>query len=91
MRTSPIMIDDLLDENVEFKHNINCTHLKLQSLRIITPKAGSNTANTKYQRGGMSQKITFICIILCRNEDKLCYIMINHEHNKRLFHRDLLL
>ena len=91
MRTNPITIEDLLDENVEFKHNINRTHLKLQILRIITPKAGSNTATTKYQRGGMSQKISFVRIILCRNEDKLCYIMINHEHNKRLFHRDLLL
>ena len=91
MRTNAISLTSLLDETVELYHNINCSHPNLQILRIITPKNGSNTATMKYKRGGFPPNINSIRIIMCRQEENICCIMINHEHNSRLFHRDLLL
>ena len=89
MRTNEISPTSLLDENVELNHNMNCSHLNIQILRIITPNNGSNTSTMKYQQGRFSQNITLIRIIMCRHEDNVYYIMINHEHNRRLFHRYL--
>ena len=91
MRTNAISLTSLLYETVELHHNINRTHPNIRILQIITPKNGINTATMKYQRGGFPPNITFIRIIMCRYEKSLCFIMINHEHNKRLFHKYLLL
>lgn len=91
MGTHGLSLTDLLDDDIELRVNMNRSHLNVQILRIITPKPGSNSATTRYQRGGQSQKIVYVRIILCRHENKLCYIFINHEQNRRLFHRDLLL
>ena len=52
---------------------------------------GRDTDTMKYQQGGFSLNITFICMIMCRHEENICYAMINHDHNKRLFHKYLLL
>lgn len=92
MRTEEIRVKDLLNENVEMEMSLNKTHVNLQILRIITPQAG-NTGNamTRYQRGNQQQRINFIRIILCRNNNELCYIMMTSDTNKRLFHRDLML
>ena len=89
--TTAISLQDLLNENVELNFRMNRCHLLVQILRIITPKAGNNIANTRYQRGNFQQKITFIRILLCRHENELCYIMMTNESNKRIFHRDLVL
>ena len=91
MRMNEISLAGLLNESVELHQNINRFHLNLQILIIITPKNGSNITTMKYQRRGSHQKINFIHIIMCRHEENLCYIMINHEHNRRLFPRDILL
>ena len=48
MRTNAISPASLLDESVALHQNINRSHLNLQILRIVTPKNGCNTANTKY-------------------------------------------
>ena len=91
MEMNSISLTILLDETVELHHNINPYHLSLQFFRIITPKNGSNTATMKYQRGRFSQNITFIHIIMCRHGENISYIVINHNHNRSLFHRYLLL
>ena len=90
-RKNAISLTSLLDETIELHHNINRSHPNLQNLRIITPKNVRSTATMKYQRGGFSQYINFICIIMCRHEENICYIMINHDHNRQLFHRYLLM
>ena len=94
MKTQEIYVRDLLDEDVEMEMNLNKSHLNLQIMRIITPQSGNtgNQAMTRYQhRLNSQQRITFIRIILCRNEKQLCYVMMTSEMNKRLYHRDLLL
>lgn len=94
MSTHEVKVRDLLNEDIEMEVNLNRTHLNLQILRIITPQSGNagNQAMTRYQhRINSQQKITFIRIILCRNDSNLCYIMMTNDMNKRLFHRDLLL
>ena len=68
MRPNVISLVSLLGESVELHHNINSSHLNLQILRIITPNNGSNTDTMKYQLGGFSHHITFICILMCRHE-----------------------
>ena len=45
----------------------------------------------KYQRGISLQKINIIPIIVCRHEENIFCIIINHEDNRRLFNRYLLL
>jgi hypothetical protein len=92
MRTEEIRVKDLLNKNVEMEMSLNKTHVNLQILQIITPQAGNmGNAMTRYQRGNQQQRINFIWIILCRNNNELCYIMMTSDTDKRLFHRDLML
>ena len=85
VRMKSISLSNLLNESAKIHHNINFSHLNLQILRIITPKNGSNTATMKYHRGGFSQNITYICIIMYWHYENICYIMINNDHNRRFF------
>ena len=92
MRTEEIQLQDLLNENIDREKNLRKTHLLVQILRIITPQAGNmGNAMTRYQRSQNQQQITFSRILLCRNESKLCYIMMTTDGNRRIFHRDLTL
>ena len=92
MRTEEIQLQDLLNENIDREKNLRKTHLLVQILRIITPQAGNmGNAMTRYQRSQNQQQITFARILLCRNESKLCYIMMTTDGNRRIFHRDLTL
>ena len=91
IRKNAISLASLLNESVELHHSINRSHLNLQNFQIITPKNGSNTSTMRYQLGRPPQKINFFRIIICRYEKSLCYIMINNDHNRSLFHRYLLL
>ena len=81
-----------INETIEDEINLNCAHLLVQVLRIITPQTGnSGNALSRYQKKPIEQKINCTKIYLCRNDEKLCYVMMNHELNKRIFHCDLLL
>ena len=92
MRTNEIKLTQLMNENIENEVNLGKTHMVVEILRIITPQTG-NTGNavTRFQRRQIEQRIMYVRILLCRNDSKLCYIMMNNESNKRIFHRDLLL
>ena len=91
MSKNTISLTSLLDETVELRHSINCSHLSLQNFQIITPNNGRNAATMKYQQEGFSQKVTFILINMCRHEENICCVIINNDHNRMLFYRDLLL
>lgn len=92
MNTEKISVEDLMNENIETEMMLDDKHIMVQILRIITQQEGKNgNAMTRYQRSNNTKKITFSRILLCRNRRSLCYIMITHEKNRRLFHRNLLL
>ena len=68
MKMNKILLARLLDESVALYPNINCSRRNLKILRIITTNNGSSISTIKYQLGGFSQNITFICMIMCRHE-----------------------
>ena len=90
MQTEEILIQDLLNEDVEFERNLSRTHLNVQILRILSPKGQAASALTRCQNRNNQQTLNHIRTFLCRNRDRLCCIMITSEANKRIFHRDLL-
>ena len=91
MNTTAISLQDLYDPEIESKVNINRSHITIQVIRNITPRNGSNSASIRYYQRNVQQQLTFTRIYMCRYKDELCYLMINREQNKRIFHRDLQL
>ena len=81
-----------MNENIEEEINLNLTHISIQTLRFISPQTGNLGNNlTRCQKRHIEQRINCTMIYLCRNEEKLFHVLINHKWNKRIFHRDLLL
>ena len=86
MRTNEIKLGELMNENIETDVNLGKTHIVVEILRIITPQTGNlGNAVTRFQRRAVEQRINYVRILLCRNDSKLCYIMMNSESNKRIF------
>ena len=92
MKTNEIKLNSLLNENIESIIDLEDTHLDVQILRIITPNDGkSGNAITRYQRNNQQKQLPYTRTLLCRTGPSLVYIMMSHDMNRRLYHRDLLL
>ena len=92
MRTKKIKLSDLMNETIENEINLIRTHLFIEILRFVTSQSSYLcNALIHYQKRNVEHWINYTRIYLCRNESKLCYVMMNHECNKQFFYRDQLL